>query len=314
MARRKKKKLKGAFKLLFVLIGAFVLLNYLHTYEVTENKKLLEKKQKDQNYQQCLNDREIPEEIVNNLKALENSLNEYIAKYNVGFKYEELNYDYSLSYDSDKVFYGASLIKLVDAIYLLDNDIDLSLTKKYESSYKRAFSSKMDKRTVGENVSLKDLMEYAISVSDNTAHLMLIDYIGFDKLQNYGKSLGGKVILQGGDKFGNQTADDTMIYLNKAYELINNHKNGELLKNAMLNTEDNHLNFDNIVFGHKYGSYASYYHDIGIYFANEPYLISVLTTHDSNRSIVTNISKKVYEIHNKIVEEKEIYCYNLAYN
>ena len=169
----------------------------------------------------------------------------------------------------------------------------------------------MAKRTIGEDVSLKDLMNYAISVSDNTAHLMLIDYIGFSKLKEYGKSLGGKVTLEGGDKFGNQTADDMIIYLNKAYELINNNKNGSLLKEAMLNTEVNYLNFDDVVFGHKYGSWDIYFHDVGIYFGKEPYLIAVLTTSDKNKKVVTEISKKVYDIHTNLVTSKDKYCKSL---
>lgn len=321
MAKRKKKKLKKTFKYLMALLGIFLLVNFYFWPKKQELQKVKQEqtakkieKENNEKYQQCLKDKEIPEEIKNDLNDLEKNLKDYMAKYNVGFKFEELNYNYSIAYKSDKVFYGASLIKLVDAIYLLDNNVDLNITKKYENVYKVAYSSKMAKRSIGEDISLKDLMEYAISVSDNTAHLMLFDYIGFNNLQNYGKSLGGKVILQGGDKFGNQTADDTMIYLNKAFELINNHQNGDLLKKAMLNEEYNSLNFDEVKFGHKYGSYDQFYHDIGIYFENNPYLISVLTMHDKNRNIVTEISRRVYNIHNTIVTEKETYCHNLIYN
>lgn len=314
MVRRKKKKLRGIFKLLILITLMFVLINYLYLYQNIDNQAVREKEKQENAYQQCLSDKTIPAEVANNLKALEDTLYDYLGNYNVGFKYEELNFDYSLSHESDKVFYGASLIKLVDAIYLLDNDIDLNLTKKYESKYKRAYSSKMDKRVIGEEVTLNDLMEYAISVSDNTAHIMLVDYIGFSKLQEYGKSLGAKVILQGGDNFGNQTADDTLLYLKKAYNLINENKNGQVLQNALLNTKENSLNFDDVVFGHKYGSHEQYYHDIGIYFSKEPYLISVLSMHSNNRVVITNISKKVYEIHNKLIEEKENYCNDLVYN
>ena len=102
-----------------------------------------------------------------------------------------------------------------------------------------------------------------------------------------------------------------LIYLNKAYELINSKENGHLLKEAMLNTEVNYLNFDDIVFGHKYGSHSIYFHDVGIYFSDNPYLIAVLTTSDKDKSIVTEISKKVYNIHNKLLELKTEYCHNI---
>ena len=317
---KKKKRIK--YKNLFVLtiIIAIILLSLLkipnNAEKISKSKiplisYIAKKKLEQERITNCLNSAEVPEEVKNSLNDLETDLNSYMSKYNIGFKYQEKTLDYELSSKSSQVFYGASLIKLVDAIYLLDNDIDLSLTKKYESKYRIPFSDKMAKRSIGEDISLNDLMNYAISVSDNTAHLMLIDYIGFSKLQEYGKNLGGKVILQGGDKFGNQTADDMMIYLNRAYELINTKDNGHLLKEAMLNTEVNYLNFDDVVLGHKYGSWDVYFHDVGIYFSDKPYLIAVLSTSDKNKNVVTEISKKVYNIHNTLINNKTNYCKNI---
>ena len=279
--------------------------------EFTLFTDLFKEAKRQQAIKDCQASNEVPEEVKESVKGLEDDLNSYLSKYNIGFKYQEITLDYELAYRSDAVFYGASLIKLVDALYLLDNDIDLNLTKKYEAKYKMAYSSKTSKHSLGSDIPLKDLMNYAVSVSDNSAHLMLIDYIGFSNLQEYGKALGGKVILQGGDRFGNQTADDMMIYLNKAYDFINNKENGYLLKEAMLNKEVNYLNFDDVVFGHKYGSHSVYFHDVGILFSDNPYLIAVLTTSDSNKGVVTEVSKKVYNIHNSLIEGKDNYCKNI---
>ena len=276
------------------------IINYIKTKQERINK-----------INDCLTSYSIPYEVKEQIVPFEEELYQYLKSYNIGFKYEEKTIEYELEYKADQVFYGASLIKLLDADYLLDNNIDLSLTKKYESQYVKPFSDKMKKRKIGEDITLEDLMNYAISVSDNTAHLMLIDYIGFSKLQEYGKSIGGKVTLQGTDKFGNQTASDMLIYLNKAFDLINNHENGSLLKEAMLNTEVNYLNFDDVIFGHKYGSWSVYFHDVGIYFSDNPYLIAVLTTSDNNKSVVTEVSKKVFNIHNILIESKKSYCMQL---
>ena len=318
MAKRKLKKKSKIFFIFIIVVLAIIFLAYNNKEVVEKTKKIplveliLKEQERQKKYDDCLASKEVPEFVKEIVNPLEQDLTDYISKYNVGFKYQEKTLDYELAYHSDTVFYGASLIKLVDAIYLLDNDVDLNLTKKSESKYKMAYSSKTSKHSIGEDISLEKLMNYAISVSDNSAHLMLIDYIGFSKLQEYGKSLGGKVILQGGDKFGNQTADDMMIYLNKAYELINSKDNGHLLKEAMLNTEVNYLNLDDVVLGHKYGSHSVYFHDVGILFSDNPYLIAVLTTSDKNKSVVTEISKKVYNIHNTLIEEKTNYCDNLV--
>ena len=314
MARRKLKKRRIFRLLFFVILVVLIVLAFTNhkkttsTKEMTALKFFIEKKNWYEKYQKCLASSELPDEVKEELIPYEEELHSYLKNYNIGFKYQEKAYDYELDYRSSQVFYGASLIKLLDANYLLDKDLDLSLTKKYESKYVKPYSDKMAKRKIGEQVSLEDLMNYAISVSDNTAHLMLIDYIGFYDLQEYGKSLGGKVTLQGGDKFGNQTADDMIVYLNRAYELINEKENGHLLKEAMLNTEVNYLNFDDVVFGHKYGSWSVYFHDVGIYFSDKPYLIAVLTTSDKNKKVVTEVSKKVYKLHNAIIDGKENYC------
>ena len=259
----------------------------------------------------CLSSTELPKEVRSKLQYLETDLFKYLANYNISLKYGEFNNNYEISYRSDEVYYGASLIKIVDAIYLVENDVDLSITKRYESRFRMGYSSKVSTYKIGDMISLKNLLDYAIRVSDNSAHLMLIDYIGFNNLQNYGQKLGGKAILSGGDLFGNQTADDMAIYLKKAYELINNYEDGILIKDAMLNTEENYLNFDDVVIGHKYGSYESYYHDVGINFEDNPYYIVVLSTLDRNRKVITEVSKKVYNIHKSAISLKEEYCNSL---
>ena len=303
-------------KTIIIIIALILVINILPIKIFKKNNTnnlvqyVINTRKKSKLVKECLNSKDIPEEVKESINPLEQDLYSYIKKYNIGFKYKEETLNYELAYNSDKVFYGASLIKLVDALYLIDKDVDLTKTKKYESKYEMNYSKDMAKRKIGENVTLEDLMHYAISVSDNSAHAMLISYIGFSNLQNYGRSLGGKVILQGGDNFGNQTADDMIIYLDKAYELINTKENGKLLKDAMLNKDTNYLNFDDVVLGHKYGSYNVYFHDVGIYFSGEPYLIAVLTTSDKNKSVVTNVSKKVYNIHNELIKSKTEYCNN----
>ena len=51
----------------------------------------------------------------------------------------------------------------------------------------------------------------------------------------------------------------------------------------------------------KYGYYDVYYHDVGIVYSDNPYIIVVLTKHGKGdyKNIVSDISKKIYEL-NKI--------------
>ena len=52
---------------------------------------------------------------------------------------------------------------------------------------------------------------------------------------------------------------------------------------------------------HKYGYYGSYYHDVGIVYADDPYIVVILTKHGNGnfKSIVQDLSKKIYGL-NKI--------------
>ena len=317
--KKKKKKLKFRAKVLLLLFITLIILisynntNKKHKVEVEKNESVLKEK-----YEACLaapyDESKLSDELKNEMEELTNTIKQ---KYNVAVKYEDLTSGFSYSYKEYEVFYGASLIKLVDALYLYDNNVDLEKSLVYQGKYQQKYSDGMDNRKIGEKISLKDLMNYAISVSDNTAHMMLIDYIGFNNLKKYGQSLGAKNILNGGDNYGNQSASDTNIYLKRAYEVINSNENGNILKDSMINDYQNYLKLDNdIKVAHKYGSYGEYFHDIGIVFDKYPYTISILTRHGKGnyQDIIKEISKSINVIHEEYRKNIETNCYEQIYN
>ena len=61
----------------------------------------------------------------------------------------------------------------------------------------------MKKKKYGTKVSLREFVKYSVIYSDNSAHQKLISYIGRNKLKEFGKSIGAKNTLNGGDNFGN---------------------------------------------------------------------------------------------------------------
>ena len=326
----KKKYKVGLGVIIFLVIISAFLLSY---YELDDIKGLLpvnktylkeiERKQKE-DYETCLKEPFKEEELTIDLVNKENEINEFIKNknYQASFKYEDLTTNFTYSYDASKIYYGCSLIKLVDAIYLINKAIlgEIDLDKEtvvYKASYKKDSSLEMDKRHIGEAISLRDLITYAITVSDNTAHMMLIDYIGFNNLKSYGQSLGAKVILSGGDKYGNQTANDTNIYLKEAYRIITeNAEYGPFLKEIMGNNNRNAFNTEDIKIYHKYGSWSIYYHDIGLNLDIEnPYAISILTLHEGRnyQEVVQNIHAKVKELHDMFNENRKKTCYAQVY-
>lgn len=335
MAKKKKKKLKlKLFNFIIILLILFGIFGCIYnTYQkyldkrekITEEKRIAEEQEKMlKEYNKCLVESYNEEELNGTIKNKISEIDNYIKQnYSASVFYNDVTTGFNYKYDEEAIYYGASLIKLVEAMYIFDKasngEIDINDTIKYTSNYKSAYSDGMSKRTIDEDVSIKDLISYAIKYSDNTAHFMLSNYIGKENLKNYGKSLGAKNILTGGDSFGNQSASDTNIYLKHAYKIINSGSEyGKLLKDYMTNTYYNSLYLTqeaNNNVAHKYGWYSSYYHDIGIVFEENTYYISILTNHGNGdyKTVVNNIHKKINELHHLFHEERQNNCHIKIY-
>lgn len=324
--RKSKKSLISCFIFFALLIAASIILFHFKTFKpvLLELNVKEEKKQQELVYNQCINQNYSEEELTDTLLAFMKEIDSYIDTnhYNVSVYYEDINTGFHYEYNANKVYYGCSLIKLVDALYLIEkamnDEINLDeVTVVYESKYKMDFSLGMEKHIIGEEVSLRDLITYAISLSDNSAHLMLIDYIGFENLKAYGQSLGAKVILTGGDLFGNQTVLDTNVYLKKAYQIISeNSEYGAFLKNLMDNNERNAFNTEEVKIYHKYGSYGLNFHDIGLSLEEHPYTISIFTLHEGSNylEVIQGIHSKIRLLHKEFYENRKNHCYEVAYN
>ena len=326
MAKKKKKKfrLKKSIKLLFII--AIVLILYFYDFFDIFKKESHPLKAdlytpyknviNNVKYTACINDGLTDENFNETTLNKKNELTNYINRNNIYYYYHDKTYNYDIKRNELESIYGASLIKLSTALYLIDNDIDLSQEVTYLAKYKTAYSKGMEKHSIGDKVSLQELMKYSITYSDNTAHHMILSFIGKDKLKEYSKSLGAKVLLDGWDDFGNQTAEDMNIYLNKAYELFTTKENGKLLQEYMNNTDTNALNLnESVTFLHKYGSHMQYFHDVGIYMGDHPYNIVVLTmkTEAGGPAYVKKVSQLTYDFHNAYYENLESFCKTEAF-
>ena len=305
-------KKRGKIKLfsfgIFILIISEILNYYPNVLETTKidgQYTVCMKKQYDES--------ELDEELNNKI----NEIDYYIrTNYKASIVYEDAKTSFHYEYNPDTVYYGASLIKIVEAMYLFDEatvgNINLDSRLTYYSKYVVPYSEGMSKKNIGDEVSLKELISYALMYSDNSAHFMLSDYIGKDNIIAYGKKLGAQNILTGEDTFGNQSATDTNIYLKHAYEIISSGSEyGKLLKRYMANTHYNSLYLgekNNVA--HKYGWYQKYYHDIGIVYEEHPYFISILTNHGNEnfKEIVRDIHKKINELHRLFYEKRKTIC------
>lgn len=207
---------------------------------------------------------------------INNPMLNYIIKnnYNISLGYYNLVTGESYLYNEDKIYFAASLIKTVEALYLYDNNMINDDLKKY--------------------------VKKAITVSDNPSHHYLQKVIGKENLKKYGKSLGAKHTLAGGGVCGNTTVNDQLIFWKRLYEITKD--NNQELKSWFINDYANSINFNTeIKVMHKYGLYDNVYHDVGIVLDEEPYIVVILTGIPSGyTSIVNKLSKIVYEYHKSI--------------
>lgn len=326
MAKRKKKvrKLRLWVKvLMFILILVLAMscynyfvkkeessLNLIKIYE----ERLLKQKQ-DEEYEVCV-DEQVSDVDYKLIENKLNELNEYLtSNYSASIYYEEIDRGFKYNYNIDKSYYAASTIKTLDAIYLYDKaisgEINLDETVTYTSNYYRSWSDGMKNHKYGDKIPLRTLVKYAITVSDNTAHEMLVSYIGRGRLKEYGKSLGATLTLNGGDNFGYINITDASSYLRKLYTLFADKTYGEELKSYFINSDLNYLSLiENNVVAHKYGSYESVYHDISIVYAKRPYYLVILTNNGNknHEEMIKQIGIKINELHNLFHENRKNYC------
>ena len=330
MAKRRRRHLK-LFPLIIILLilggglyGAYYLYDYEHDKKIAaENRrKEEEKRQKQEAYNKCITAKYYSAYKPSSVEEKEQAILAYIRQNNlsVSIYYQDVNTGYTFTYNEDKVYYGCSLIKLVDTLYILDkiNSGEMTFDTKvpYNKNYYIKDNPCMEKYPPGEDIEISKVIECALTVSDNIAHRIMINYIGFNALQSYGRSLGAKNILTGGDSYGMQSAKDMNIYLNKLYQdLVEYPTSGNIIKGWMNNTYWNHLAFDNTTMIHKYGYYGDYYHDVGIFFTEHPYFISILTLHGNGSYINTTntLSKKINELHTLYDKEVATSCHNKVY-
>lgn len=321
MSKKLKRKYRKISKfiivvLLFLLLSfstyIFLLSKKTKVIYVDRDKVLKEETLKKFKYEECVDNLITSDK----LKTKKDELKNYIvSKYpNTSIKYFDLNTKLDFNYNEKEVYYGASLIKVLTALYIYNQAIEnpsiLDDTMTYTSNYIKISSIAMAKRKVGEKITIRDLVKYSISVSDNSAHFMLVDYIGFNKLKEYGNSIGNKQTLIGGDIYGNIDLNDAFNYIFLVNKYINEEKLGKELKLNFDSEYYNYITFDNINVLHKHGDHRIYFHDIGIVEDKNPYIIVILTKYGLNdkEQILKNISYKVRDFHNYYINLKEEAC------
>ena len=294
---------------------------------VNDEKKRLEAEaraeelRKEKLYNDCLGRTMTDADLTQDIVVAQNTLKDYIKEnYNASVSYEDLTYGYSFNYNENTVYYAASTIKALGALYIYSNaadgKINLDDTITYTSKYKVSYSTGVSKHKLGSKIKIRDLVKYSIIYSDNSAHQMLISYIGKNKLKEFGKSLGAKNTLNGGDNFGNTSSSDGLIYMKAVNAFIeSNAELGKELKSYFVESMQNEISVNNLVVAHKYGLYKKNYHNMGIVYDESTYVISIMTLEGNKNKAgaIKDISQKVYDLHNLYKTNRVNVCKSEVY-
>ena len=317
----KHKKLKNRVKILifFIIVVITFIIFFKWSGIISKNVTSdgIDEPIKEIDIKQCMLDNY--NNVINDVEIInkENELTSYFNNnYNMSLYYKDINLGYTYKYNEDKEYYAASTIKMLDAIYIYDKaingDLNLEDTVTYERKHHLGASFEMQNYNYGDKVSLRNLVKYAITVSDNTAHKMLLDYIGKIELRGYGLNLGANLSLLG-DDFGAIDVNDSIAYLDKLYELISlDNDLARELAGYFINSDQNYLTINGFKALQKYGEYDFYYHSNGIVLTDNPYEISILTLHgkDNFEKVIKDINAKVFELHELFYKKMNDLCYN----
>lgn len=280
-------------------------------------QKRIEDKRK---YDECLNkpyQEEFKNELINNLEL---EIDNYVEKKNLSYKFYNFKNEYTKVRKETTDYNGASINKLLSLIYLIEksnqNEVDLdNETLKYISKYQRKGSPCMTTKKLNTTVPLRELLACSIHSSDNAAYLMLVDYIGRDKLKELNISLNMKNPYAN-SAFGNLNVNDVLIMLKRIKELIDlNNPNSAYLKEILDNNYFNTLDFDDVNYYYKYGMSDVYFHSAGIETSNNPYALIIMSTlrYGDYKNIFNNISKKFNNLNDLLLESQQQYCQELIY-
>ncbi len=222
----------------------------------------------------------------------------------------------------EHLFYGESTVKLPFAIYIYElakSDPSI-LTKElyFKESNRVGGSGIMQNMDLSRSFSVKELVKYMVEESDNIAFYMLLDEFPKVGAQEFWEGKGAYSTFDGTDKFGHLKANDALIYMQYAYNLIKGEDSfyDELLTN-MINANKSCVNcyFNDSIstdMYFKYGGPTSAYHELAIVNDEKPYILIVLTeiANTNYASVLPSISLEVSKLHDMYWDEKNEFCEN----
>ncbi|SHF09763.1 beta-lactamase class A [Desulfofundulus australicus DSM 11792] len=243
-------------------------------------------------------------------QPLQKQLKEYLARqpgvYGIYFK--DLHSGVSFDINGDEPVTAASTVKVPVVLYLnhlvAQGKLDWDDRVVYDSKqdYQGGAGILQFAARDGDSYSLRVLANLSITISDNIAYRMLVRHLGKDNVAQFMRDLGGQTVFPGGENI--TTARDMGRYMEAVLEFSREHPAlGERLLDDMAHPIY-HVGLPGklppkVRVAHKEGDVWGVANDVGIVFAEHPYILVVLsrgeTDVDKGFARIAEISRMVYD-------------------
>lgn len=235
----------------------------------------------------------------------------------IGFYYKDINTQNEIKYNEDVKFMSASIIKipiLVEALRRLESkdisDLEkITITKDVKVPSCGALTYMHD----GIEVTIRDLCNLMIILSDNTATNVLMDRLGIDEINKTIKNLGLKNTVASrkmydmeSKKLGKEnyfSLSDMAIILDAIHNetLISQSVSKEIkdiMKEQQINHKIPYYIPEEVTVLHKTGEADGITHDIGIVYSKKPFIIGFASNETNTQEfedVIRNISRLMYK-------------------
>jgi beta-lactamase class A len=237
---------------------------------------------------------------------LKEDLEGYIKNYKgqYGIYYYNIDSGEGFGINDTDEYTAASTIKLPLNLYLYNKiksgAIDPGSTLTYLKEDYESGTGGIQYEKFGTSYTIDELSRLSIEESDNVAANMLIRNLGVENFKQYMRQVGG-VVVRDGENIS--CPRDMALYMKLVYEFSKNE--GELGQKLMGILMDTQFNDkipaplpDNIKVAHKIGNQVGVVNDVGIVFADSPYILAVMSkdvNEEEAAAVIPAISKKVYD-------------------
>ncbi len=227
-----------------------------------------------------------PDKVYSNkkLKKAFDEIDKICSSYgwSISFVYKNMNTGATCAYNENRYYGCCSTIKGPFCERILEKNIDIDESIVLDDLWV-PYSSEVAESGFGSKYTARELIRLAITESDNSAYLNLVNRYGFGDFNNMNSKLGVGYYLGYGYIFNTCTASDLMKEYADIYKYSQKSKRGDWLIRLMQKTElETQITAelgDKYPVAHKYGSDwdQQCYHDCAICFADSPFVLVIMT-------------------------------------